>query len=142
MLRDCGMTDLPQDIIGRQKDGDYDLAPGVHAKIYGDQAPALASALRDSSLLISAKQFDEHNRRSVRAQALYKSWMFQGSIGVFVTGVLGAAMMASELLVKEGEMWPATPTVLSLFAGAAGAYACYCLYRLREGKLLETWMSE
>lgn len=132
----------PRSIIGKQEDGDFLLAPRTHSSGLRMSAPALADVLEDARMTVTAEQYEEHDDKAIKAQGNYKSLMFRGSLAVFVSAVCGAAMMASELFVQQNIANPYATKALSLLGGAAGCYAGYCLYRLREGRMLETWMGE
>ena len=128
------------DIIGAQAEDDYLFDPSKHATLYRTSAPALAAVLDDPHLSLEQRNFREQDAKSIAAQALYKSTMLHGSLAVFAAAVLGALMLAAEVLIKDGHLPAAASVTLSVLAGISGAYAVYTIYRLREGKMLEKWM--
>lgn len=129
-------------VIGEQQDGDYILSPVAHAELYEEGAPRLSEALSGSALQTIAVQFERLDREAGSAQASYKSTMNRANVAVLVAAVLGAFMMAAEILsAKYAALHLGVPS-LGVGAAIASALGAMWIYRARQGRLLEAWMSQ
>jgi multisubunit Na+/H+ antiporter MnhG subunit len=129
--------------IGAGRKEDYVLAPASHADELAGKAPALAALLRATKIGALAQQFQERDSEAGTAQRRFKDAMTRANGAVLATGVLGALIMAAgifEAQLGEAVMRPAL-LVLGVGALVTGALASMWLFRVREGKLLDAWMT-
>jgi len=130
--------------IGKGRPDDYILQPSQHAEELADKAPALAGLLRTATIETYTQQFERHDRAADDAQKRFKGAVTWANGAVFATGVLGALIMVATILERpfgDAVMW--VPLLaLGLCALVAGALASMWLFRVREGQMLNDWMSE
>ncbi len=125
-------------IIGKQDNRDYLLAPAAHAELYRAKAPALADVLESSALSIEAQAFEERDAVAIEAQKTYKATMGRTNLAVLLVSMLGAASLAATILLPGK---PAVSQGLSIGTAIVSGIGAFLLFRLREGKLLEDWMT-
>jgi SMODS and SLOG-associating 2TM effector domain 1 len=128
--------------IGVHKSGDYRLAPLAHAALYVQLSPELSNLLRSGPPAATALAYERADKAAIEAQASYKKWMTSASIAIFITAVLSAASMAAAIwwpLALPQEFW--WGRALAACAAVSAAFGMFSLYKLREGELLEGWMS-
>jgi SMODS and SLOG-associating 2TM effector domain 1 len=128
--------------IGIQEPGDYRVVPLEHATLYAQSAPEMSNLLRSGPPSTTAQAYERADKAAVGAQASYKKWMNNSNIAVFVTAVLGAATMAVAIqwpVAAPREHW--LGRVFAACAAVSAAFGMFSLYKLREGGLLEGWMS-
>lgn len=130
--------------IGDDRPDDYVLAPDEHARTLAEEAPALASLLRSSKVETLAEQYKRHDQEAGSAQARFKGAMMRANGAVLMTAVLAALIMVAGIFEPRfGEAFMRPPLLLlGLAALLAGALASMWLFRVREGQLLDEWMSE
>jgi hypothetical protein len=130
--------------IGEDRPDDYVLAPREHAAALADQAPALTSLLRNSKIEALAEQYRRHDEEAGAAQKRFKDAMTRANGAVLATAVLAALIMVGGIFEPRlGEALMRPPLlVLGLGALLAGALASMWLFRVREGRLLDEWMTE
>jgi hypothetical protein len=128
--------------IGEGRPDDFILAPTTHAEELADKAPALASLLRTAKIATLTRQYERRDRDAGDAQKRFKDAMLWANAAVLATGVLGAFIMGAGILEEavDEELWPLL-LVLGLCALVSGALASMWLFRVREGNLVEAWMS-
>jgi hypothetical protein len=129
--------------IGSDRKDDYVLLPTRHAEHLPDTVPALVRLLRKAKLETLARQYERLDAEAIEAQHKFTRNMTQANWAVFATATLSAATMVVGLLARPlGEGVEATLLIcLGLAAVLTGAFASMWLFRVREGSLLETWMS-
>jgi multisubunit Na+/H+ antiporter MnhG subunit len=130
--------------IGENRADDYILAPKGHAEEVADKASALASLLRSTQIGTFAQQYQRHDSEAGTAQKRFKDAMMRANGAVLTTGVLGALIMVAGIFEPRlGEVIMRPPLlVLGLAALVTGALASMWLFRVREGQLLDEWMTE
>lgn len=128
--------------IGEGRPDDFILAPNSHAAAMADKAPTLASLLRTAKVATLARQYERRDRDAGDAQKRFKKAMLWANGAVLATGVLGALIMVAGILeeVVDEDLWPVL-LALGLAALVSGALASMWLFRVREGNLVEAWMS-
>jgi uncharacterized membrane protein HdeD (DUF308 family) len=129
--------------IGGDQPGDRALAPTRHAQELADKAPALARLLRTAKIETLARQYERLDRDALAAQGKFKGAMAWANWAVLVTAVLGACIMVAGLLtgvLGDDAMRPLL-VLFGIGAVLSGALASMCLFRVREGNLLEGWMT-
>jgi uncharacterized membrane protein HdeD (DUF308 family) len=129
--------------VGRDQPDDYVLAPTRHAEELAGKAPALARLLRTAKIETLARQYERLDRDALAAQRKFKRAMAWANWAVLVTAVLGALIMVAGLLtgVLDRDVTRPLLVVFGIGAVLSGALASMCLFRVREGNLLEGWMS-
>ena len=151
--------------IGVASGDDYILKPLKHADELTELARPLAAALRDSEVRVLAEQYARHDDIAGKAQALYRSTLVRANSAVLAATILGAVMMAAQVLVSTchdgaAVAAPATPLVDRLWscsfdlrwlkpigltagivAGLAAIVSSMWLFKAREGQLLERYLS-
>jgi roadblock/LC7 domain-containing protein len=130
--------------IGRQDGKDYLLEPLQHADGLPPQARALAAALRDPRIAVLAQQYTRHDGEAGKAQKAYKDTLGQANLAVLAATVLGAVMMAAQMLAttySNLQGLNAVVIVAGLLAGLAAAFGSMWLFRAREGNLLQRWLT-
>jgi SMODS and SLOG-associating 2TM effector domain 1 len=130
--------------IGEDRPDDYVLAPHEHAGALADKAPALASLLRSSKMEGLAEQYKQHDEEAGNAQSRFKRAMTRANGAVLATAVLAALIMVGGIFEPRLGVTLMRPPllVLGLSALLAGALASMWLFRVREGHLLDEWMTE
>jgi SMODS and SLOG-associating 2TM effector domain 1 len=128
--------------VGRDRPEDYVLAPTMHAEALADKAPALARLLRTAKLETLALQYERLDRQAGAAQQKFKGAMAWANRALLLTTGLGAGIMVVGILASWAED-AAQPlsVVIGLIAVLSGGMASMSLFRVREGNLLEAWMS-
>jgi hypothetical protein len=142
-LSDAEAVKLAAAAIGEGRPDDFILAPTTHAEELAGKAPALASLLRTAKIATLARQYERRDREAGDAQRRFKDAMLWANAAVLATGVLGAAIMVVGILeeaLDDADLWPLL-LVLGLGALVSGAFASMWLFRVREGNLVEAWMS-
>ncbi|MEJ2502374.1 MAG: hypothetical protein P8177_03515 [Gemmatimonadota bacterium] len=122
---------------------DHEIAPSVHAARYEEAAPGLARVLRSAAAEAAARAYEERDAGAVEAQEKFQRATRRARRSVLATG------LAAALLLVLGTLSDALPRPLeqtlfvmfSLAATTAGAMASYWIRRIREGRLLERWMT-
>jgi hypothetical protein len=129
-------------IIGHGSPSDYALSPVEHAEQLRTSAPKLAVLLTSSAPVELARQYAEADIEARVAERTFKRWVIRANWAVLATATVSALLMAVALLA--GNLGGLTQTVLILLAligVAAGGTASMSLFRVKEGRLLEDWMT-
>ena len=129
-----------KEAIGEGQLDDYILAPKNHADLLAPKAPALARILRKSEFNAVAGQYERKDAEAGEAQAIFRNTANRANWAVFVTVCLSAAL----LIVgpsKFGEVGKSLLVGLGLCGMVTGALGAMWLFKVREGKLLEKWMT-
>jgi hypothetical protein len=129
-------------IIGSGSPGDYRLSPLEHAEELKTSAPELAALLTRSAPVELARQYADADTEALVAERTFKRWVIRANWAVLVTATVSALLMAVALLTDTlGGLTQATLIVLALTGVAAGGFASMSLFRVKEGRLLEDWMT-
>jgi hypothetical protein len=129
-------------VVGKGKEGDYVLSPATHADEFRESAPELAELLSDSGVQHLAGEYQRADIAAVAAQGRFKRWMAAANWLVLVTAVLGASIMVVSMLsALLGEATAPLLTTLAVLGGASGASAAGTLFMVKQGQLLEGWMT-
>lgn len=134
-----------QAAIGERLEDDHILKPLKHADELQASAQSLASVLRGAQIRVLAEQHERHDEAAGKAQSVYKSTLSAANRAVFAATVLGALMMAAQIVAP---FCPFYQTALQrvgigagILAGLAATLASMWLFKAREGQLLERWLS-
>jgi SMODS and SLOG-associating 2TM effector domain 1 len=129
-------------IIGSGSPGDYRLSPVEHAEQLKTSAPKLAALLTRSAPVELARQYAEADTEALVAERTFKRWVIRANWAVLATATVSALLMAVALLAGTlGGLTRTTLIVLALIGVAAGGIASMSLFRVKEGRLLEDWMT-
>jgi SMODS and SLOG-associating 2TM effector domain 1 len=129
-------------IIGSGSPGDYRLSPVEHAAQLKTSAPKLAALLTRSAPIELARQYSEADTEALVAERTFKRWVTRANWAVLATATVSALLMAAALLSDRlGEFTQAILIVLALIGVATGGIASMSLFRVKEGRLLEDWMT-
>ena len=129
-------------IIGSGSPGDYPLSPVEHAEQLKTSAPKLAALLTRSAPVELARQYAEADTEALAAERTFKRWVIRANWAVLATATASALLMAVALLTGTlGGLAQTTLIVLALIGVAAGGIASMSLFRVKEGRLLEDWMT-
>lgn len=131
------------DLIGEQEPDDYVLAPTTHAQEYDSHAPKLAKLLRSESVRAAAREYEELDKDALKAQGRFKKTANRANVAVLLAACFAACVLAT------GALATALPTPIShiaflalgLSSAAAAAAARKWLHELRDGQLLQKWMT-
>ena len=129
-------------IIGSGSPGDYPLSPVEHAEQLKASAPKLAALLTRSAPVELARQYADADTEALAAERTFKRWVIRANWAVLATATASALLMAVALLAGTlGGLTQTTLIVLALIGVAAGGIASMSLFRVKEGRLLEDWMT-
>lgn len=136
-----------QRIVGTSNEDDYILDLEEHCDRYTDDAPALAALLERAGARAVARSYQRFDQDALDAAARYRRWMFRTNLAVLITSVATASAMAWSLAATEmpslqSGLLAQGNTVLGIMASIAAAVGAAGLFVLRQGRLLETWMSK
>jgi hypothetical protein len=129
-------------IIGNRSPGDDALSPVEHAEQLSTSAPKLAALLTRSAPVELARQYAEADSEALVAERTFKRWVIRANRAVLATATVSALLMAVALLA--GRLGVLTQTILialALTGVATGGIASMSLFRVKEGRLLEDWMT-
>ena len=128
--------------IGAGRAGDYLLSPVEHAEQLRASAPKLAALLTHSAPVELARQYADADAEAVAAERTFKLWLRRANWTVLVTATVSAALMAVGLLAgRLGVLTQPLLAVLALIGVGTGAIASMALFRVKEGRLLEDWLT-
>ena len=129
-------------IIGSGGPGDYGLSPVEHAAQLKDSAPQLAALLTRSAPVELARQYADADTEALAAERTFKRWVIRANRAVLATATVSALLMAAALLAgRLGGLTQTILIVLALIGVATGGFASMSLFRVKEGRLLEDWMT-
>jgi hypothetical protein len=129
-------------IIGSGSPDDYGLSPLEHAAQLKTSAPKLAAILTGSAPVELARQYAEADTEALVAERTFKRWVIRANRAVLGTATVSALLMAVALLAgRLGGLTQTTLIVLALIGVATGGFASMSLFRVKEGRLLEDWMT-
>jgi hypothetical protein len=124
--------------IGSGGPEDYKIAPREHADSLGAPAAALSKILRGSQLATAAGQYEEKDLAAIEAQTLFSKVAKRANWAVFLTTCLSAALLLVPSFVHDSKWLLVTLGCCGILSGAFGAM---WLFEIRQGKLLEAWMT-
>ena len=131
------------DLIGKGAPDDYTIKPSQHAQQYEKTAPELANLLRSSDVETTAKQYERLDGEAMAAQQHFKRLSNRANLTVLITAILAALTLATgaAAMLLEDRVTQVLLLGLSLGTLVAGALASKDLLSIRQGHLLEKWMS-
>jgi hypothetical protein len=134
--------DTVRAVIGTGAPDDFILAPSRHALLFEDAAPELARLLRRAELEVAAQRYEAKDAAALAAQARFRTYAGRARAAVLATG-LGAALVlvAGGLAETLGEFFRLLLVPSLLVGTVAGGLASMWIRRIRDGRLLEAWMT-
>ena len=131
-------------IIGEGQPGDYVIAPTHHAEQFGDKAPGLAAILSSGELMAVAGRYENEDRDAGTAQNRFRSVFKRANATTLATAIL------ISLVLTVGTLAPSLPDalhkvlfiVLAIGSVILGSLASKDLFIIKQGGLLEDWMSK
>ena len=124
--------------IGAGQGDDFGLTPTKHAEAIDAKAAALSGILRGSQLSNAAGQYEEKDLAAIEAETAFKSVATRANWAVFLTTCLSAALLIVSPLVPDSNWLLVTLGCCGILTGALGAM---WLFKIRQGNLLEAWMT-
>jgi hypothetical protein len=134
-------TDLiqrAQDTIGNCKEGDDCLVPTKHPDELKTNAPEFAAFLQANRFAIAAKDYEDKDTTANEAQADFQKTFRRSNWTVFLTSTLIVAVLLLGILAPN---WKGVMVALGLLSFAGGFIGSYYLNVLKQGRLLDNWMS-
>jgi conflict system pore-forming effector with SLATT domain len=129
-------------IIGSDSPADYRLTPVEHAEQLRISAPKLAAVLTRTGPVELSRQYAEADTEALIAEQTFKRWVIRANWAVLATATVSALLMAVALLADNlGALSQAALIALALIGVATGGIASMSLFRVKEGRLLEDWMT-
>jgi hypothetical protein len=125
--------------IGSGEQEDYKIRPSEHAASLGAPATALSKILRGSRLRSAANRYEERDLAATKAQTVFKKTAKRANLAVFLTSCLSAATLVVGAFVHDSNWLLITLGSCGVFSGALGAT---WLFEIRQGNLLEAWLTE
>lgn len=139
-MENSDLIRLAEKAIGTDEPADYAIKPTCFVKQVKAAAPELATILSHSSLIETAKRYEERDGEAGAIQRKFKKLSMQATWAVFITTVT-CALLASLALIEPAPWSRALALLLGLGALMGGAFAAAALYRLGHERLLRRWMS-
>lgn len=125
--------------IGDGDQDDYVIAPTRHADALQESAPALARILRRSELTTISRAYEEKDEEAIQAQRVFKQTAGRANWAVFATTCVGALLLMSTPVA--GSAGNTVQIILGACGIVSGALGSMWLFKIREGHLLERWMT-
>ena len=130
-------------IVGPAEAGDTILAPSSHAERFDVDGPALAALLRASETEAVVRRYEDRDAAALQAQRVFRTHAGRARAAVFLTGVAAAVVLvAGALSTPAGEAFGRGLMIGgSVLAVVTGGLASLWIRRIRDGHLLEEWMT-
>jgi hypothetical protein len=136
------MIDAALQAIGGGSNKDYKIQPSVHAAEFAAKAPTLAAILNRAQFSVLAEEYERKDREAIKAQEAFKSTARRANFAVFITTLFSVLLLVASPIATLLKI--PDKTLLVLFGAGGiifGGVGAMWLYRVREGKLLDSWMS-
>lgn len=135
---------LAKDAIGEGAKTDYVISPANHAEKFKEKASDLAAILSSSAVITTAREYENEDQDALTAQKEFKRIFNRSNLAVLATGVCVALFMAAAVVDNAQPGWDGKWLLIALSLGGAvcGAFASKDLVTIRQGGLLEAWMSK
>ena len=133
--------------VGRNKEEDYRLRLREHPDALRTTAPGLVAILESSVVTGTRQQYEKKDEKAGEAQTEFRRIFNRANKLVLVTAILTALVLTVGILSNDLTKLLGEGTTkvllmaLSIGSVAAGAFASKDLYMVRNGKLLEEWMT-
>jgi hypothetical protein len=127
-----------REIIGTAEKGDYQIEPTKHAEQFEPLAPEFAAIFRTSRIDIAARDYEDKDEQAREAKDEFKRIFSRSNLTVFLTSVIIVLVLAVGILNPEQRL---LLVIFGLLSFIGGSIASYYLNVLKQGKLLDAWMS-
>jgi hypothetical protein len=131
---------IAQEAIGDAKPQDYVLDPKNHADSLTTNASALARILRRGEINAVAGLYERKDAEAREAQRIFRKTASRANWAVFFTVCLSAILLVVAPLIT-GSIGKSVLVGLGSCGIIAGSLGAMLLFRIREGRLLEKWMT-
>lgn len=137
------MIRFAQDALGPERTDDYKIKPTTHAGDLAEKAPALATILRRSEFSVLAEQYERKDKQANENQAIFKTTADRANWAVFLTACFSTLLLVAAPLKSLASSLPdkAMLVVFGVCGVISGGLGSMWVFRTREGKLLDNWMS-
>lgn len=131
-----------KDALGIGLPDDYKIQPTKHADELAGKAPALAAILRRSELAVLAEQYEKKDAQAFGNQKVFKDAANNANWCLLLTACFSVLLLViaplKAVLGVEGNVALLLLGACGVIAGALGSM---WVYKAREGKLLDNWLS-
>jgi hypothetical protein len=127
-----------QRIIGTGKEGDYLITPTKDADEFKGGSAEFAQLLRSGKVGIAAKDYEEKDRAATEAKQDFQRIFQWSNRTVFLTSTTIVLVLLMGIVAPE---WKIVMIGLGLLSFVGGFIASYYLNVLKQGRLLDNWMS-
>ena len=135
---------LAKSLLGAGKSDDYVISPTTHAEEFKEKAPELSGILNSSAVQITASQYEREDEDAIDAQKVFKKTFYRANRTVWITAILTSLILVVGILatflpdtIERGLL-----VALSLGSVITGALASRDIFLMKQGHLLEAWMSK
>lgn len=135
--------DRARELIGAGRQGDFELAPTLHAAQYDSGAPELARLLRTAPIQVAAERYEAKDAEAVLAQERFRSTWARARAAVLLTGLAAALILVTGALstLLDENVARFLPVPFSILGVVSGGLAGMWIRQIRDGRLLEAWMT-
>lgn len=132
------------DIIGVGQPDDYVIAPTRHAERFRDKAPALAAVLSSGGLMAVAGRYENEDADAGAAQSRFRNVFKRANATTLATAILISLVLVVGMLAAylPDALDTVLFIVLAIGSVIVGGLASKDLFIIKQGKLLEDWMSK
>lgn len=127
-----------RDTIGPAAKSDDELRVTQHAAEFDAKSPELAAILRISRVDLTATDFEEKDQKARDAKDEFNRAFTYSNAAVFLTSIIIVFVLAIGILNPGQKL---LLVIFGLLSFVGGSVASYYLNVLKQGKLLEEWMS-
>ena len=133
-----------QTAIGIGQRDDYILKPTQHAEELRSTAPALAAILTTSELSVTIDQYEAKDKEAVEAQTEFRRVFNRANRMVLITAIFSALILTVGVISSLIPDGLEKILLIGFSAGSVitGALASKDLFTIRQGRLLENWMTK
>jgi cellulose biosynthesis protein BcsQ len=131
-------TSFAHDVIGPSDKGDYQIAPLTHAAEFESKAPEFAAILKTSRVGFAAKDYEDKDQKAMEAKEEFNRIFSRSNLAVFLTSLMIVLFLAVGILNPGQKI---LFLIFGLLSFMSGSIASYYLNVLKQGKLLDNWMS-
>lgn len=142
VVTDQEMIDAAFQAIGAGSKEDYKIQPTVHAAELAAKAPTLAAILNRAQFSVLAEEYERKDREATKAQEAFKGTANRANWAVFLTTLFSVLLLVATPIAAVIKISDKTLLVVFGVGGiVCGGVGAMWLYRVREGKLLDSWMN-
>ncbi len=135
------LIDIATVAIGHDDSADYVIQPTAFPYHIDNDAPQLATLLRNQALTETARRYERNDERAREEQAQFKRLSSQATWAVFAATISAASVAFFTAGAKETvDSVQLIPLFLGIVSLVGGAWAAWALHRVSGGRILERWM--